>query len=417
MMSRYFSSTIYLKKCFYLAIISYVMNLWANDYKYEIQDLGVVPLYGISTAVDLNDEGQVLLYCKDKMESWRCPILQCGDDAKIVLWDAQKGLEVIAEESNMEESSLSLYKINNLGWAGGNITYYIQKEDEEGHCQTTSITLPVLWSSQEGLKVLKILDSLNARLVDMNDHQQIVGIYIPNEKNTSCFKRYSKRIFIWEQEEARDLGIDQELINLGYYPLDYCIVNINNKGEILGAFSYGEKHPYKNLWREVGTKVFFWDGHVKVLEDIPAKNFQSYFNDDDDWNLEKCGVHLSDDSQVLVSGANYPLQSSFWKWEKNEDNASNWNLDNLPNVGTFTSISRYHSKLVGEHFHHFIIWDPQHHIYEKIYNEEQLLKLFDTSQYPELNSLKFIRVNNRGQILFQANFWNERHAFLLNPIE
>ena len=344
-------------------------------YDYEIQDLGV-SIYSRSSGIDLNDKGQVLFYGSHR---------GYGND-EIVLWSPEK-VDTFNKKSNDEDddTEISIEKINNQGCGFGNADGCIQYIDENGEeCKRWHYDWPIMWSPESGITFIKIFNSA-PELIDINDHNQIVGTY-GTEKN-------GQRIFIWENGEFQDLNIDHELISLGYHPLDYKVYSINNKGEILGYFSYGEKHPYKDVWRYSGEKYFFWDGHVTVIENHPDHQFFS--------------SHLNDEGKVIFYGEPCYSSKPIFQWEK-EKEVKKIESKNLPNSTRFQAISHDHSQII--YTGHY----DEVYINDKIYDDWK--ELFDSSMYPGLDDIRIKKINNKGQILIEASFWGEGHVFLLSPI-
>ena len=307
-----------------------------------------------------------------------------------MLWSSPEKVDTFNKESNEDETEISIEKINNQGCGFGKAKGYIQYIDEDGEkCKRRYYDRPIMWNPTSGITFINVLNEDKSKLIDINDHNQIVGAY-ETEKN-------GKRISIWENEEVQDLNLDDELISLGYHPLDYRVYNINNKGEISGYFTYGEKHPYKDVWRYSGKKYFFWDGHVAVIE-----NHRDHraFN-----NIKS--VNLNDEGKVIFYGEHGDNSMPIFQWEK-EKGVKKVESVYFPYSASFRAISNDHSQII------YTGHPDKVYINDKIYDDWK--ELFDSSMYPGLDRIRIEKINNKGQILIEANFWDEQHVFLLSPI-
>lgn len=395
--------TSYLKKFMTLVFISCFSILSAAEYQYELRDLGTLSFSRNSNLIDLNDQGQVLMSIREENgeDRWH-------SDQKFGLWDIEKGFRYIPVKENEEIKHIS--KINNQGWmigiaqqeiieqyAKNNDEDYEEDEDwyvEQERSYTKRLEYPFIWDPMKNEIVLLKMLNEDSKLIDINDRNQIIGLH--DENNA---------YFIYENQELKYLNLEKELNEIGFHALSYSLLKINNKGEILGKFNYGVKHPYKDKWQEAGTQYFLWDGQIKLIEGLsyPSKNYHTP------------SFYLNDKSEVFFKLDNHPRITTF-KWDPVNGTQQYVVPKEFPDLFNVKSISHNMLNAIEQYGDKTTIWQNGKITY-KSFLEDSIHGLFDSSQFPEIEFKSLEKINDRGQIVLRGKIWDETHYFLMDPIQ
>lgn len=315
------------------------MRLAASNYSYELTDLDNLSQYNSTFPIDLNDEGTVLF-------SYFLYNYNTDDDG-MALWNPLKGIQFLPTK---DFYTISLKRLNNEGYIIGKA---VQKDWPQISCKEKA----VLWVPH--LKKFITINPPNCKKVfleDINDHNQVLG--------TFSDKKGNKHIFIYENGKFLDLKIKKQIIALGYDPLEIKVFKINNKGDVIGEFSYSDKDPSKEDQQQIEKFYFFWDGNFHIIN-RPGKVDSSDH------------VTLNDIGEVLIINID---QQDLWIWTKETG------IEQLP-------LS----------------------IYEESFQFLPTLQGVDTSKYPGFKLSRIKRINKRKQILIEGIYKNTTHVFLLNP--
>lgn len=374
--------------CLYFLTFFSVLSADNFEYKYILKDLGTLSNFKYSRFENQNEEGQIVLYL--------CPENDDDDDdfyenQRYCIWDKSLGLQILPLE--IEE----VFKINNHGWMICKGTKREKVIDRDGCEYHKNYKYRAIWD-QDGQKLVyltDVQDEDSPPLIDINDHNQIVGI---ND---------DKKIFFYENGDSRYLDIDKELATLGYHPMSFSLIKINNKGEILCKFNNGEKHPFKDKWRNAGMVCFFWDGNVHIVE---TSEFLDLYTPD--YSL----FYLTDDSEVYYCLSHYHHEKNIFKWNK-ESGKKIFHPMNEINIFACKKVSK--NLLNGYESHYKLvdrIWQNGTLKFESSY-DASFLSLFDSTQYPGVEFTGIEAINNRGQLIIKGSLWKEDHVFLLDPIQ
>lgn len=389
-----------LKKYLSIIFIS-CFSLLSAEYQYELRDLGTLSLHNHWEFISLNNQGTILMSCKEDREDndhWYC-------DSKFGIWDINNGFRFLPLKENQKIEKIS--KMNNLGfiigiieeefeepYKGNNEDYDLDDDDDNSEkFYNYHIRYPFIWnSSTEEFIILNMLNR-DSFLIDLNDQNQVIG-YDNNLDN----------YFIFENNEFKYLNFQKELSEMGFHQMDYSIEKINNKGEILGSFDYGVKHPYKNKWRKDGTQYFLWDGQVKLIEDLCQK--------EGSYHGRTHSYYLTDASEVYFKKDYY--NPEIYKWDP--VNGTHNTEKNSIQIFSNNCISQNMLNAVENNRRKPKIWKDGK-IIVNYCEEEEYTCLFDYSQFPGVTFKSFKQINDQGQIVLEGEIWNESHYFLMDPIQ
>lgn len=217
-------------------------------------------------------------------------------------------------------------------------------------------------------------------LIDINVSGQILGTYTTKEDRS--------RAFIWEQGQAKDFNIDDELFTCGYQVINIIPKQINDKGNIFGSFEYGYKHPLKNIWVKEGTIDFFWNGKVHFI-DVPD-NFNIYGLNNNDEIL----IHNNECSESICKQKTY-----VWQFDK----------------GLRLVIDGFqpcHPCIFNDHCN-MIVTNGRGEIHH--FENGNIVDLKEQIKQTNIKNPSEFSMNNNGVIVGLGLIWGETHVFALWP--
>lgn len=354
----------------------FVLNVCASDYKISLLEFSQDNyLYSITS---INDKGQILgVYGNNLGNNIR----------KTYIYDQKKGVTFI----DSKDQSIHPIAINNacqvLGCSGNK---------------------PFVWSKAFGFRWIEVNDSRQVHVYGLNDLGQVIGFY-HDARSDSC------RPFMWDYGVITDMGpgseFSQSIEALGYHVMNISLKSVNNRGELVGHFSYGKFNKKTNKYVVVGGENFFWNGDIHILpklEDSTTVQFDMKMNNrgvvllynynetsylwDKESGLQKIdgfiGRALNDSNIVLGMMCNLNDMTearlpAIWKEGSITTIATLLDVENISNI-SFPYAEDY--SIEGLSFQNFSLYD---------------FGLFE--------------INNKGQIPCLGSIWGDNYPCLIEP--
>lgn len=267
-----------------------------------------------------------------------------------------------------------------------------------------------LWSKTLGFHFFNIPSNGSISITGLNDLGQIIGHRSENGKSIP---------FVWDNGTLKDMGLGSEFAQhfekLGFYVMDISLTGINNKGELMGSFTYGKYHEKKKKYIAVESKSFFWNGDIHFLPNIQNTIF--YFIN---WfKLNNNGTVLGT-RYYSTAPNNGKVETYLWSVENG--------LICIPDFqGTYINDSEIVQGLLQST--NLQEWDPSER--PAIWNNGTITTLADLlevkhlhklappcSDTHEIESIYIINsINNKGKIAGLGSIWSELYPCLLEPVE
>lgn len=379
-----------------------IFSFLVADQKWQVEDVGTLALFDQASAIDLNDNGQVLVRAApDCLHVWAIGSLGLGATILPKLptfYQPSQGWNQFANDVVWQ-------RINNSGVVIGCRTFFKsnQKVQNNQH-QTPEL---ITWNPLLGLKQYPISSETL-----INNAPSIEVAQCGNSSHI-VFTVNGKNIYTLKEGKIINLSevLLKEIQNLGFnfYEVKWKGMAVNNNGVIFGKFDCFEKHPYKDKSTLVRETFFLWDGKWITLIEIP-EDAKIYISDL--INLK----HINNNDDVLFN-----WNGRSWLWNK---------------INGFCELTRYNDQR-GCKENAIAVLDDNTIVYAldglggndlslQNISEKLLLKYcgiihsenINNSKYSSLEGRGFANgclVNNKKQIVFHGVFLNECHPFLLTP--
>lgn len=348
------------KKIFFIFVLVVTQRIYSENYILEIPTEVISQSNG-SAHYGLTDTDNVLVICGAPLH-------------KFALWSRNEPLTFI------EKTGFT--KIKGNGYAIGHFS-----------------SKPMIWTKASGTQVLElekllpnILPNSYIQIVDINSAGQAIGHYRTKDGK--------KQNYIYQHNMAKDFNLEDELYACGYQVINVNLTQINDKGNLVGDFEYGYKHPLKNTWIKEGSMHFFWNGQLHLLElsnsfsqDIICIT-NTILNNNDEIILS------TNESSKLHPEILYLPKTYLWSKDKAIPLFEGYGLEYSTAI-SFNDRGQIISMCAtGE----YILSDGNHLIDLNV-----ILK-----EYNIQNPHSLI-LNNKGTICGQASLWSENHVFILRP--
>ncbi|MDB2614274.1 DUF3466 family protein, partial [Chlamydiales bacterium] len=215
----------------------------ALEYKASVVNTDLFPDYTWQVN-GINDKGQV----------YGVPNSPRGDRKSFYTSDSKGTISTLIENTH-SNIHFSKVLVNNSGQTFG-----------EWH--NTTQTPLFLWSKSLGFHPIYMNEAIQAQITSLNDLGQIIGWYSFHGQNGS----FINSAFLWDTGDLTDMGVSSEfakhLESTGYHVMYAQLLDINNRGEIVGYLISGKYNKNKKEFVSAEKKVFFWNGlpHIIPLE-------------------------------------------------------------------------------------------------------------------------------------------------------
>lgn len=255
----------------------------------------------------------------------------------------------------------------------------------------------LFWDAYHGTQLITaypLKPDSTTRCTALNDLGQVVG-------------KAGKDSFLWEKGKITDMGPKSEFAqnfhDQGYLATSISITALNNNGEIAGYFSFGKYNENQQEIVEIGSKPFFWNGTLHVID---------------------CQQNTYSSKSVQMNNAGYVLINSnstayLWHWQKQ-----------IIKIPRFRAISMNDSNtLIGlkeDNHWQFTIWKNRAfkpvssllgHKLSASFNDLSNLSRPYSDTYEVEEICLPAKINNRGQIIALGKIWDKWHPCIIEPIE
>lgn len=341
---------------FYILLLPFLLvfsHVSALEYELALPEIDGYANYRYEP-VSMNDKGQVIGYA-----------YPLDGQSHIFIFDEKKGTQEI--ECNYG-NPIAINNAQQVLGSGSN----------SGVCGK-----PFLWAKTFGFRWIE----QNAQLVDFNDFGQVIGTYTKDGQQGS---------FLWDYGVTTDMGPNsefaQQFTSQGYHVIGVHLKAINNKGELVGYFGYGEFNKKKGKYVLVGYKTFFWNGELTILpfDGAPA--------------LMDLNIH----GQVLVQTG----QGGCFLWKPDGE------VEEIPEFWGIALNDK--SSVLG---HLTENWCPALYKEGSVSTIAELLGVDDIAKLSKRYSdnyefekiTKIVALNNKDQILCVGEIWGDQYPCILSP--
>ncbi len=376
-------------------------HLISGELNWKVKDVGSVATFDESYALDLNDQGQLLVkgILKDKFNR-QTTIYGIGS--------VNSGLIILPQYNP------SKYSDHEVFWLKLNKSVAIGiRNIRAGYEFFPEL---ITWNAHQGIKTYNFPPNIKTPYYLVSGHSSdpltIAQCYNSKYIALTC----EDKIFVLKNEDLIDTSVqlNSKVKELGIHfnDIKWKAIAINDNGQIYGKFDVYEKHPQKDKSILIGEKYFLTDCERLILIDVPEKVIMESRD-------RLC--HLNNKNEILFLWYEPTGGKRSWIWNESLGFRELTLFNSQGGCKGFAIAKLDDDTLI------FAISNP--HDYDFIFvknDEENLINIFqsyhtdniDVTQYPTLHSyglkLDLCLLNNKKQTVFLGKYFDEIHPFLLN---
>jgi len=371
-----------------------------QTHKWEVKDIGTVALFERAHALDLNDNGQVLLTCTTK-DSYECRGIGNFELGFTLLPQLQQGnTKVIWLKINGDDTAIGIQNIHvGGGYRSPELVTWNKVRGVKKYNFDPSIKAPVDWVGRNGPTI----------------HDHIVIAKCGN--SSDIVLSLDGKIFTLQNGQLIDLtpklDIEAQYHGFNFYKMSWKGLSVNNSGKIFGLLECFDKHPYKETTIFSASKLFHWDGKFLKFIDFPENTKLSD---------SLSSFYMNDNNTISFHwSANTKKESWIWDVENGPLELKELELNHggykykfhvlaVLNDGTIVWFSNDHQAWQA------ILFQDEDGFLPIYFNEKQNI---ESSNYPDVKLSYpgyYPIINNQKEIILNGKFFGEEHPFLLTPV-
>ena len=378
-----------------LAVTAFFHTNHVQAETWQVKDCGTIAIWDQGTAIALNDKGNVL--CKRGHMPGR------SDEIWAVSTDNSVVILPQANKPQMFQGYLHNYY---LDWLTVNLDGVIGIQNKQ--YQDGFVPEIIIWNFNEGLKKYNFNPSIKFRYsADIKIAKCSNSKYLAITCNDDIYILKDEKLINISPQLRNEL----ESIGFNFYDIKWNAISINNNGVIFGVFQGYEKHPFKDKPVLVYEDCFIWNnGCIILMKFSFDKNaYRSYI---------QSHAQLNNNNEVFLY-----LNNISWIWSETDGYKDITLYHNPENKNE--GILGHAKAVLDDHTIVYEIGGQYKDIMFQNENESFILKFFEENHsdnidigrtYKNLKSDGNISlINNKKELVFQCQFMNEWHPFLLSP--